>query len=319
MTLRRRIYVALLSTRLVPILLQILLASMLATAPAVAQDAVRDAIGNSPEAKAVAKGVLDDLQPAVTRAEFLGRQMYLHDRAAWLATDAMLADRRMRKLKDRLGGWVTEPSALGLRVIFFSNDDTPRRLYEIDVDESERLSDAVLESPEPLSPDHFAQLRARAQAQQQSYMACARQYNTVVLPAADGIDVYMMPGFAKDDLYPLGGYHLYRFDSSGEKLLSTRKFTNGCIDLDESIAVPKAADDGFRPIGMMFSHLLDPQPTEVHVFVSLYAKNAFAVTTTGNHLLWRVDHGRVSLIDSLVPTETADKPSAASTPPSGAP
>lgn len=45
-----------------------------------------------------------ELQPAVTRAEFLGRQLHLHDRAAWLATDAMLADPRMRTLRDRIRG-----------------------------------------------------------------------------------------------------------------------------------------------------------------------------------------------------------------------
>ena len=32
---------------------------------------------------------------------------------------------------DRLGGWITEPSALGVRVVFHSRDDTPVSLYEI--------------------------------------------------------------------------------------------------------------------------------------------------------------------------------------------
>ena len=41
------------------------------------------------------KPVPAELQAAVTRAEFLGRELYLHDRAAWLATDAMRADKRM--------------------------------------------------------------------------------------------------------------------------------------------------------------------------------------------------------------------------------
>ena len=81
------------------------------------------------------KPVPAELQAAVTRAEFLGRELYLHDRAAWLATDAMRADKRMTALMDRLGGWITEPSALGVRVVFYSRDDTPVSLYEIDVDE----------------------------------------------------------------------------------------------------------------------------------------------------------------------------------------
>lgn len=306
MPLRRRISVPLLSVQLL---------GMLAIVSVLAQDTDAKRTGEHRTVNTVPA----QLQPAVTRAEFLGRQMYLHDRAAWLATDAMLAEKRMRPLKERLGGWVTEPSALGVRVIFFSNDDTPQRLYEIDVDERERLSDPALESPEPLTADHIAQLRARAQAQQQSYMACAQQYNTVVLPAADGIHVYMMPGFVRNDVYPIGGYHLYRFDSSGRDILSSRKFTNGCLDLDESAAASKKSDDGFEPIGMMFSHLLDPQPTEVHVFVSLYAKRPFAITTVGNDTLWMIDDGRISVIDSMASLKTARGPSDASTLPADAP
>ena len=310
MPLRRRISVPLLSVQLLG-----MLAIVSVLAPVLAQDTDAKRTG---EHRAV-NTVPAQLQPAVTRAEFLGRQMYLHDRAAWLATDAMLAEKRMRPLKERLGGWVTEPSALGVRVIFFSNDDIPQRLYEIDVDERERLSDPALESPEPLTTDHIAQLRARAQAQQQSYMACAQQYNTVVLPAADGIHVYMMPGFVRNDVYPIGGYHLYRFDSSGRDILSSRKFTNGCLDLDESAAASKKSDDGFEPIGMMFSHLLDPQPTEVHVFVSLYAKRPFAITTVDNDTLWMIDDGRISVIDSMASLKTARGPSDASTLPADAP
>ncbi|NOT87437.1 MAG: hypothetical protein HOP03_04560 [Lysobacter sp.] len=310
MPLRRRIFVPLLSVQLLGMLAIVsVLAPVLAQEPAAKRTGEHRAVNTVPV----------ELRPAVTRAEFIGRQMYLHDRAAWLATDAMRAEKRMRPLKKRLGGWVTEPSALGVRVIFFSNDDAPQRLYEIDVDERERLSDPVLESPEPLTADHLAQLRARAQAQQQSYLACAQQYNTVVLPAADGIHVYMMPGFVQNDVYPLGGYHLYRFDSSGRDILSSRKFTNGCLDLDESAAASKKSDDGFEPIGMMFSHLLDPQPTEVHVFISLYAKRPFAITTIDNDTLWMIERGRVGVIDSMASLKTGHGSSDASTLPAGAP
>lgn len=69
-------------------LVSIALLAMLVTAPTHAQDKDDDAPQPIPA----------EMQPAVTQAEFLGRQLYLHDRAAWLATDAMLADKRMRKL-----------------------------------------------------------------------------------------------------------------------------------------------------------------------------------------------------------------------------
>jgi hypothetical protein len=247
-----------------------------------------------------APAIPDGLQAAVTRAEFLGRQMYQHDRAAWLATDAMLADRRMRKLRDSIRGWVTEPSAHGVRVIFIDGADQPRRLFEVDVDESERLTEAVIESPEPLGPDLMAQLRARRLVLEQDYMTCARQYNTVILPSADGLRVYLMPAFARKDVYPLGGYHLFETDAAGTKIVSSRKFTNGCIELNETAMDKPPTKDGFKPMGtMMFTHLLDPQPSEVHVFVSLYARQPFMLATTENEMLWEVGRGRIALQASL--------------------
>lgn len=266
-------------------LVSIALLAMLGAAPAHAQDKDDDAPQPIPAA----------LQPAVTQAEFLGRQLYLHDRAAWLATDAMLADKRMRKLKKSVGGWLTEPTALGVRVIFISKDDAPRRLYEIDVDESERLSEPTLESPTPLTAEHLAQLRARNLAISQSFMQCARKYNTVVLPSSNGMRVYLMPGFAEHDVYPLGGYHLYEIDGAGEKILSSRKFSNGCIEHQDS---PKGLPKGAKPSFGMFTHLLDPQPTEVHVFVSLHAKVPLMIMTIDNKMMWSVKSGKVELIDT---------------------
>lgn len=241
-----------------------------------------------------------DLQAAVTRAEFLGRQLHLHDRAAWLATDAMLADRRMRKLRDKVRGWLTEPSAHGIRVIFIDDSAEPRRLFQIDVDESERLTEATIEAPEPLGPDLLAQLRARKLVLAQSFMRCARQYNAVTLPSSDGLRVYLMPAFARRNVYPLGGYHLFETDAAGTKILSSRKFTNGCIELDETAKDAPPRKDGFKAMGtMMFTHLLDPQPSEVHVFVSLYASQPFMLATTENEMLWEVGRGRIALNASL--------------------
>jgi hypothetical protein len=243
-----------------------------------------------------AKPIPADLQSAVARAEFLGSQMYQHDRAAWLATDAMLADKRMRKLKERLSGWITQPSAHGIRVIFISKDDTPARLYEIDVDESDTLSEPILQSAEPLSPEHLAQLRARALAYSQSSMRCAKSYNTVSLPSIDGLRVYLMPAFREHGVYPLGGYHLYETDSRGETLLRSRAFTNSCIEHQDA---PKGTPKDARPAFGMFTHLLDPQPTEVHVFVSLYAKIPLMIMTVENKKVWSVINGKVKLVDSM--------------------
>lgn len=180
-------------------------------------------------------------------------------------------------------------------MIFIGDGDAPRRLYEIDVDEAERLSEPTLESPTPLTAEHLAQLRARNLAMSQSFMQCARKYNTVVLPSSSGMRVYLMPGFAEHGVYPLGGYHLYEIDGTGEKILSSRKFSNGCIEhQDSSKGLPKGAKPSFG----MFTHLLDPQPTEVHVFVSLHAKVPLMIMTIDNKMMWPVKSGKVELVDT---------------------
>lgn len=242
------------------------------------------------------KPIPTELQAAVTRAEFLGRQMYLHDRAAWLATDAMLADERMKPLQSRLGGWITEPTAHGVRAIFVSSDETPVRLYEIEIDEGERLSEATLESPEPLTAEHRAQLRAREIVRTRDFMRCAKQYNAVSMPSAEGLRVYAMPAFSRDSVYPLGGYHLFRFSADGATVVDTRKFTNGCIEHDETA---DESADGSKAVGAMFTHLLDPQPTKVHVFVSLYAKWPLTIVTAENKSMWRVSEGKIEFLDAL--------------------
>jgi hypothetical protein len=280
-------------TRLRSIIVTGLTCYALSQAPAFAQAEVdaRDAVG---------KSIPSEFQAAVTKAEFLGRQMFLHDRAAWLATEAMFADKRMGKLKDRLGGWVTEPTAHGVRVIFFSRDDAPVGLYEIEMDQSERLSDAKLESSDALTAEQLALVRARANASAQTFMHCSKTYNTVAMPSAEGLRVYLLPAFAKHKVFPVGGYHLYELDSAGEKILSSRSFSKGCIDLDESgESTPKDIPKGSKPVIAVFTHLLDPQPTEAHVFVSLYANTPMQIITVDNRLIWTVAKGRVHYAGSL--------------------
>lgn len=240
-----------------------------------------------------------ELQSAVARAEFLGRQIYLHDRAAWLATDAAHAEPRMRERMSRIGGWVTEPTAHGIRVIFVSKDETPARVFEVEVDERDTLSEAVVESPEPLRAEHLAQLRGRGLAVSQPFMACGRSYNAVAMPSAEGVRVYLMPAFPRSGVFPLGGYHRYDLDHAGETVLSSRSFSNTCIELDETAPLDAPRDDGLTPVGMMFTHVLDPHPTEIHVFVSLYAKRPFMISTVANKRLWNIEQGRIRAMPTM--------------------
>ena len=50
--------------------------------------------------------------------------------------------------------------------------------------------------------------------------------------------------------------------------------------------------------GMMLTHLLDPTPTEIHVFLSRSYGRPFFIATTENELLWKVDGSHIELVDT---------------------
>lgn len=272
----RRIHITLLAAAL---------AALLATgSPALhAQDGKPAVFAPAPEA----------LRPAEAEAEAWGRRIYLHDRAAWLVTDALFDTRKGKALMPRLGGWVTEEVDGGVRVIFVSNDATPVRVYEQVMRNDERLDDGVFESAEPLTAEHLAQLRARETAGSQSFKpACAERYNAVSLKDGDGWRVYLMPGFSKVGVIPTGGYHRFDIDPSGRQVGAQRAFSRGCLDIEDD----GGDSERGRPVMTMVTHSLDPTPTEVHVFTSFHLKLPTAVMTSvegGKPMTWIVQRGKI--------------------------
>lgn len=236
-----------------------------------------------------------DLQPAVAAAEHTGRLLQRLDRAAWIATDEFMGDRQARKLRKSTRGWITEPTDTGTRVSFFDASDPPGRIYAVDVASSGVVGNAEASADASFTEAQLSLIRARQAAMQQAFLACSRDYNSVVYRDGDAIRVYLMPGTTKQGVFPAGGHHLFVYDASGRTLQSQRDFTKSCIDL-QGTPPSGVLEKGDRPVGMMVTHLLDPQPTEVHVFISLNSASPLYVGTTENRYLWKVEKGRISLV-----------------------
>lgn len=83
---------------------------------------------------------------------------------------------------------------------------------------------------------------------------------------------------------PAGGAQ--RIEVSDGKVVSHRAFTRSCLDLQTD---PKAK-------GLVISHLMDPVPTEVHVFLSLSAHLPFFITTAPNGTGWVTEGGHITLV-----------------------
>jgi hypothetical protein len=80
---------------------------------------------------------------------------------------------------------------------------------------------------------------------------------------------------------------------SGLLLIVTVALTPAIAHSDAPAGAPKDS----RPEFGAFSHLLDPQPTEIHVFVSLYAKVPLIIMTVNNGRVWPVVAGKIGYVE----------------------
>ncbi len=227
-------------------------------------------------------------ETAVLReAERIGRAMYLHDRAAAVATDALLANTSAKK-DGRVRGWITEARNDEIVVTFI--DETPAALHRVVVSVDGLPGPVVTPvSPEPLSAYEAGAAKARLAAMSARFEPCAENYNSVVLPAEAGAEapwvVYLLPGTTRHDSVPIGGS--YRFEAEDGAVVSQRAFTRSCIALQTD---PRA-------VGLMITHLLDPVPTEVHVFWSLWAGKPMMVATPPDGVMWGIEGGRIRRVE----------------------
>jgi hypothetical protein len=92
---------------------------------------------------------------------------------------------------------------------------------------------------------------------------------------------------------PLGGHYSVEVKPDGTTG-TVRAFTKACAEL------PLSDEDGKgRPEALGITHLLDPTPTEIHVFSSLTGKIPIFVATS-NGRLWRVDGSKIILAEKSI-------------------
>lgn len=228
---------------------------------------------------------------ALREAEVLGQRLFRHDRAAAVATDELLKVRKFRRNRN-LEGWVTEERGDQTVVTFVgrSKDGTTAAFYRVNIDATGSVvgEASILKDPEPLSGFEAAAARARTLGRAAPFQPCAQNYNTVVLPSGSSEDdwqVYLLPGTTEHGIVPIGGtYRVAVNIVSGET--HVRPYTRSCIQLQNE---PRA-------VALAITHLLDPVPTEVHVFWSMWAEKAIYLTTPPHGSMWSVQGPKISLV-----------------------
>jgi hypothetical protein len=137
-------------------------------------------------------------------------------------------------------------------------------------------------------------ISARQVAAQQGKTPCgASTFNTVVLPPAspsDVVAVYLLTPQLKTGEYPAGGHYEVDVAADGS-VAASRAFTRSCLTLGRPPPSP-----GMRPSAMFLTHLLDPTPTEIHVYLSLWSKETLFVGIQAPALrVWEVNGSTISL------------------------
>ena len=238
-----------------------------------------------------------ELQPALSQVVEAGVLLHRLDVAGARATDEMAAHKFLKRDK-RVRGWLTAaPATAGepIQVTFVGEvAGTPLALYRVRVPDAGKAAIERLDTPAPLAEGEAAQWRARQLALQALVSrqdTCAERYNPVVFaratPDGERIQVYLLAATTEPRTVVAGGHFRYEYSADGRTELSQRPFTRACMTL--------VADKGSgTPVSLMLTHLLDPTPTEIHVFLGLLHGHRVAVGTEKH--LWSVEGTRISLI-----------------------
>jgi len=239
-------------------------------------------------------------------AERLGRDIYDFDQAAWGATDAMAAamhDYAAAGVK----GWIVEREPTGAVAIFYGQDKAqPYKIFVAHMQGQKVVSSHIVAAGEDrnLTPIEQRMVAARTIAlrretldwlQKQDFHPCTSgSINTVVLPPATPeapVPVYLLTPQASLSSFPIGGH--FRIDVAADgSIVRSRAFAKSCIVLD-----PRQVPADARMF--LVSHLLDQQPTEIHVWVALASHVPLGVLIAPHGDIWTVADGKVRYMSTL--------------------
>lgn len=225
-----------------------------------------------------------------------GQLLFDIDRAAWVATDDV-RERLGRADMGLLRGWTVERDGRGFLVNFYMGEGDARAvLYRGRVENRRVVSREVFpEGARPLlTPLQRRLADARGAIQHFGERPCTNApFNAAIVPpdTADGpIDVYALTAQTEADNFPFGG-HFRATLAPDDTLSGKRGFMRSCFMAPR----PTPGANGEPPVGMFISHLLDPIPTEIHVFMSIWIGMPVFVGTPDRRV-WSVEGGNIRLV-----------------------
>lgn len=239
------------------------------------------------------------IQHAIDR----GKTMYDYDRAAWVTSDDIVTRLPLDRAAE-VGGWIVTPGANGLHVDYIGKSAAADRVvYSADVAGETVTNPTVYPADaEPLLKEPALQMaRALRAAWDEMYrhsdwQPCApARFNTIVLPPEPNgtVPVYFLTPQTETGKFPFGGHYEVDIGADG-KVARTRAFTHGCLTMAK-----QANENGGTPVAIFVTHLMDPHPTEIHVFEQYYV-GLPVIVGTGPKTIWKVQAGSIEDVSAMM-------------------
>lgn len=213
------------------------------------------------------------LDAAATRGRLLG----VIERSGRFATQDMLS-----RISDPDGagitGWIAEAEGNGVAVTFYADTDAgPVLVYRVTILGGRIVGREVhlAGTRPPLNPIQARMAAARGATAALDHQPCGAQaFNVFVVPplTPDGpVDVYQVSPQTRRGHYPVGGHFRTSVAADGT-IAVTRGYTGACLDVP--VSDPAA---GARPAPIAITHLLDPLPQDIHVFLAAWTGHPLVV------------------------------------------
>ena len=240
----------------------------------------------------------DAIEERLASAAAVGRQLYVLDEVAALATDKLFEEIGDPADEDiagyiayREGDEAGQPKDAWI-VAFYTSSTPPAVAHEVRVFEGQDREPEreEFDPAKPAAEGLAVLIRARETA-----LAALRDVeqpiNTVVLPESDGpgILVYLLAGSAEPNVAVMGRHSLARISADGSTVVEMRTLSRTVLEISTF------DEEGREPEALAVTSVDDDLPSEIHVFLSLlHQLPVFVGTSRG---VWRVDGDEISRVD----------------------
>lgn len=188
-----------------------------------------------------------------------GRQLAAYDRAAWHATDAVLA---LKPTEGSVARYIARKTDAGWTVVFGRfNDKRDKFLVVYEASQGANPKEFKVKKHEPPKEvtDFYLYAAQATDTALADFRGQNRPYNVAALPtASDQIYVYVVPAPTKAGIWPLGGDVRYLISKDGSKIVEKRQLHNAILEIPPSESGNTVA--GFH------TAVLDDVPEDTDVF-----------------------------------------------------